>query len=111
MPIKDISANPDKSTHWCDTCRGGFRARGLFFPRHLGLPDEAFVLAPAPEEARAVEARNDPAAAAVKANRQRYVLDNGVVQEAELPDINAALEREVRAQAVGSVANLPEAGQ
>jgi hypothetical protein len=97
MPIKSLTAIPPDETPVY--LRGHIEGRGLLYPRHLGLPDEVFLLTRTPEEARAVEDRNDPAIAALKADRQRYVLDNGVVQEAELPDINAALEREVLSQA------------
>jgi hypothetical protein len=96
MPIQDLSAKAEPTKR--------FR---LFFPdrdanyfsaKRLGLPDEKFVLVGNAEDAKAVDLMNGPAAAAVKADRLRHIREHGTVHEAELPDVNAALEAEIRAR-------------
>jgi hypothetical protein len=97
MPIKDHSSNQDRRPVWF--WRTTIQGQGVFSPRHLGLPDERFVFVHSEDEARAVEAKNDPAAVALKADRARYVRDHGPAHVVDLPDVNAALEREVLTQA------------
>jgi hypothetical protein len=99
MPIKDLSAKaePTQKTQLFFP-----EVDGIFAAKQLGLPEERFVLVGNPEDAKAVDLMNDPAAAAVKADRLRHIREHGTAHEAELPDVNAALEREV-------LARLPEA--
>lgn len=56
---------------------------------------EVFIVAQTDEDAREIDALNDPAAAMVKAQRMAAIRSRGTVQEAEMPDtkISLAMQR------------------
>ena len=68
------------------------KADGVLTNERIKNSDEVFIVVDSDDDARDVEALNDPHAQAVKAQRLAHLARHGTVHEGEMPDARLAIQ-------------------